>query len=666
MNADSVFAEALAAFQRGEFDRSRMLAEQEIKNHPGSASAQHLLGLIDCRAGRLESGIERLNNACKAEPDNIPFRLMLMRALVDSGRPNEALALPAPDSATDPGALPLWHARAEAADAAGEAVTAEHAWRVIADARPGDWRAVSNLGNALAAQGRWAEAGESLARAAAMNPSELPIQRNTGSALLQANRIADAVGHLAAVATADPNDCENRILLANALRRLERYDDAIAEFEAAKAMVGESAAIEFGLGRCFAGQKRFAEAEAALRRAIAIDPTDGDIAEQLGLVLNRTNQVDALSKLLDDAFSAGISRDRLGYLCAVLARREGRLNEAHKLLLGSDPGEEGNDHPIAWYRLKARIADELGNADEAFEAATAMNKARDRAMSADDFEASQRKAQSYRADLHELAATITPDWAGRVPLLKEPTDRRIAFLVGFPRSGTTLLDTFLMGHPQVDVLEEEQLVGKAGAVVGKIKDLPDVPMPQLQRARETYLDALAERISPEFTGLVVDKYPLDMTMAPLIQAMFPGAPIIFAQRHPCDVVLSSFIQGFGIANFADIGELADYYDAVISVWMNARESMSLNAHTVVYEKLVADPAATLRPVIDFLGLDWHDELLDHQATARGRGTIITPSFDQVTEPLTKAPSGRWKRYAKQLKPVLPVLLPWAKRLGYDD
>jgi hypothetical protein len=87
---------------------------------------------------------------------------------------------------------------------------------------------------------------------------------------------------------------------------------------------------------------------------------------------------------------------------------------------------------------------------------------------------------------------------------------------------------------------------------------------------------------------------------------------------------------------------------------------------LVYEGLVADPNRALRPLIDFLGLEWRPELLDHRATAKARGAIITPSYDQVIQPLSKAPSGRWRRYERQLEPVLPVLLPWAERLGYAD
>jgi hypothetical protein len=94
--------------------------------------------------------------------------------------------------------------------------------------------------------------------------------------------------------------------------------------------------------------------------------------------------------------------------------------------------------------------------------------------------------------------------------------------------------------------------------------------------------------------------------------------------------------------------------------------MNLNVHTVVYEELVRDPRAVLRPLLAFLGLDWHERILDHRRTAKDRGTIVTPTYDQVTEPLNTRASGRWKRYERQLEPILPVLLAWAKKLGYAD
>ena len=601
MSGGAQFKDAAEAFQRGDLDRALALAEDAVGSAP-SPQWQHLLGLIHCRLGQPEAGVDHLRAAAEAEPGNPAFQVMRARALVDAGRVEELLAIPEPPPPTSPATLALWQSRAEAADLAGKVDLSVRAWSAVMAAAPQDWRAWGNLGNALARQQRLTEAADALAEAARLNRTEPAVR-------------ADAVAALA------------------------------------KAGAQHQALLQFD------------EAEAAFRRAYALDPTDRSIVHQLGVALERTNRLEELAKLLDDASAAGIGKQELGYLWAILARREGKLEEARDLLAGADPAAD----PVAWNALRAKIADALGDSEQAFEAAAAMNQAAiDRSVRAEDRDEWSRRTSAYREEQRELAGTITPEWAAKVPLLAEPPRQRVAFLLGFPRSGTTLLDTFMLGHPEIAVLEEQQLVGAAAQVTGPIEDLPTVSKAKLKQARATYCDRLAEYVGAGFAGLAIDKFPLDMASAPLIQAMFPGAPILFMQRHPCDVVLSGFMQSFGLVNFSEIADAAEYYDALMRIWTASRETMALNVHDVVYEELVGDPEAVLKPAIAFLGLEWDDRILDHQRTAKARGTIQTPSYDQVTEPVTARASGRWKRYAKQLEPVLPILLPWAERLGYRD
>ena len=112
-------------------------------------------------------------------------------------------------------------------------------------------------------------------------------------------------------------------------------------------------------------------------------------------------------------------------------------------------------------------------------------------------------------------------------------------------------------------------------------------------------------------------------------------------------------------------DIALLYDAVMTLWRNCRAVLPLNVHVVRYEQVVADPEAELRRLAAFLGLEWDDRLLDHQATARGRGHVGTPSYAQITEPLYTRARGRWTRYREQLAPVLPILAPWCAAMGYE-
>jgi Flp pilus assembly protein TadD len=650
-------AEALAAFQRGDLGHARQVAETALAASP-SPQWNHILGLIHCRLGQPADGVPYLRAAWQADPANATFQVMLSRALVDSGQAEEALELPAPASATWPAELALLQARAEAADAAGKSEVAAQAWAELARARPQDWRALSNLGNALALLERWEEAADPLARAASLQPSDPMLRRNAGTALAKAGRMVEAEQHFRAATELDPTDGAAQMMLGWALTELKRFDEALAVLNAAKERLGDRAEIEMAIARSELGLVHFPEAEAAYRRVLEIEPANRDAFHELGLIHERTSRLDALSDMLDQAQAVGIGQDSLSYVWAVRARREGRLEEARALLMKSSP----EDNAIGWYRLLAKIADAEGNWAEAFDATVAMNRA------ADDYDDWRYRTADFRAKLRSDTRLLQPRWVATLTQLP-PAERTPAFLVGLPRSGTTLLDTFLMGHPGTAVLEELPLINAAQLALGAESRLP-APIPDLVRARTAYFDELAKRVPPGFDGLAVDKSPLNMLQGPLIHSLFPGARVIFAQRHPCDVVLSGFMQSFraslGMANYLDLEDAADFYDAVMGFWTRTRELIPLEVHTIIYEDLVADPAATLRPLIEFLGLEWDERLLDHQQTAAARGTILTASYDQVVQPLNKRAVGRWRRYEKQLEPVLPVLLPWAERLGYTD
>jgi hypothetical protein len=160
-----------------------------------------------------------------------------------------------------------------------------------------------------------------------------------------------------------------------------------------------------------------------------------------------------------------------------------------------------------------------------------------------------------------------------------------------------------------------------------------------------------------------------MIRAPLIQRIFPDAKVILTLRHPCDVVLSCFMQNFKVteamASFLDLTNASLTYDRIFGYWAKCTELLPLQVHEVRYEAMVADLEAEVRPLLQFLGLSWNNEILDHQRTAVERGYIRTPSYAQVTERLYERASGRWTRYRSQMEHVLPILAPWAERLGYD-
>ncbi|HEX8623427.1 MAG TPA: sulfotransferase [Allosphingosinicella sp.] len=498
--------------------------------------------------------------------------------------------------------------------------------RIVA-ADPADWEMWNNLGNARHAGGDLEGAIEALGRARRLRPDMAPIQLNYAMLAAAAGRLEESVEAYEAVARLEP-------------------DNPIVPLE---------------LGRARAGLGRMDEAESAYRRAVGLAPGLAIAWLELGIVLERANRIDRLEPLLAEARSQGIAADELAYLEALLLREQGRTEEALALARRAPADVE----PARRALLIGRLADSLGDSGAAFEAFAEANR-----IAAGEPAAARADPEAYRRRVAAMTARLTPEWlAGWTPV--EPGSRPApVFLVGFPRSGTTLLDTVLMGHPAVAVLEEEPILERVDAAAGGLDGLADLDSAATERLRDLYF-AEAERLVPDLGGrTLIDKLPLNLLAQPLIRRLFPEARIVFALRHPCDVVLSCFMQSFEIndamANFLDLADSARLYDLVLAFDRRCREVLALEAHTVRYEALVEDLEGEARALLYFLGLPWDPAVLDHRRTARARGTISTPSYSQVIRPIYREASGRWERYRAQMAPVLPLLAPWAIRLGYGD
>jgi hypothetical protein len=199
--------------------------------------------------------------------------------------------------------------------------------------------------------------------------------------------------------------------------------------------------------------------------------------------------------------------------------------------------------------------------------------------------------------------------------------------------------------------------------------MPTASDERIMEARNAYFETAASKTPLKPGNLLVDKNPLAINAAPFIRRLFPDARFIFAVRHPCDVVLSCYVTNFrmndGMANFVQLDTGAELYDISFRYFERVQSLMPTPTHQVVYENVVQDQDRELRRLFDFLELDWHDAVLDHQTTAKSRGRIKTASYAQVAEPLYKRSAGRWQNYRKHLEPIFPVLQPWVEKFGYS-
>jgi tetratricopeptide (TPR) repeat protein len=247
------------------------------------------------------------------------------------------------------------------------------------------------------------------------------------------------------------------------------------------------------------------------------------------------------------------------------------------------------------------------------------------------------------------------------------------FLVGFPRSGTTLLEQILASHPDVTAMEERDCLIDAQneflATPEGLERLQNMHGDELDAAREAYWQRVSEANITPSTPVFVDKMPLNTVLLCLVAKLFPQAKILFALRDPRDVVLSCFRRRFGMN--AQMYELitqkgaAQYYDAVMRLADIYRKKLGLDIHDLRYEAMVADLKTEMRGVCDFLGLPWDDSLRDFADRAKAR-SIDTPSAAQVARGLYTQGAGQWQHYAVQMAPILPLLALWLSYFGYSD
>jgi hypothetical protein len=245
-----------------------------------------------------------------------------------------------------------------------------------------------------------------------------------------------------------------------------------------------------------------------------------------------------------------------------------------------------------------------------------------------------------------------------------------AFLIGFPRSGTTLLEVALEGHPQIVTLEEHELLTEGvhayfGEAAG-LERLARAGEPELEPLRRQYWERARLGGADLIGKFFIDKHPLNTLKLPLIARLFPGARILFACRDPRDVVLSCFRRRFrmnpAMYQLLTLEGTAQFYDAVMELADRARPLLPLEWHEVRYERLMTDFSGSLHSICAFLGLEPTEHMGEFAARVVARERA-TPSSAQLARGLDASGIGAWKNYRESLTPVLPLLTRWIERFG---
>ncbi len=549
----------------------------------------------------------------------------------------ESLCLDVLQLAPDrPGALTVLY---EIRKSAGNHRAAEALIRRIVQFDPNNFWATNELTLALLNKGDLAE-GEIHARNAVRIAPENPQSHNLmGMIMTEAQRPAVAEYHYRRVLELAGN--RDPILLANlawCLKNQGRMEESRALYEESVAAAPEIRQTLLGWARMEEADRKFEAAMDILARLEKVTPDDPNIALTRAIVLGRMRRYDEAIALLD-GLAARVEGGRLG------------------------PNE---------MLEKGRLLDQMGRHDEAF-AAFLEGKALARELSGNAYLDEQANQMVAR-----LRGFFT---AERLRILPRATTRRDVpqpvFILGFPRSGTTLVEQTLTAHPSVAAGDELPLIHDITGIMPRMLASP-MAYPEalaelwmgdrregLDDLRDYYLQKVRQMgVLREGADFFTDKMPLNETHLGLIAMLFPEAPLIHVIRHPLDIMVSAISNHFthGLYCATALETAASHYVRVMDLVQHYRSQMALRYLPLRYEDMVADQEGSVRAMLDFVGLEFDPRCLSfHENTRYAR----TASYAQVTERLYDRSKFRYRHYLRHLEPVIPILRPIIERLGYD-
>lgn len=592
---------------------------------------------------------------------------------------------------------------------AGNPLEAERLCRAQLREHPQDENRLLLLALSLQYQGRLAEATNVYHRLTELLPDSSMHRYNYATALRQAGSLPEAEAAYARAIQLDPRNLDPKIQLG--LLLLDRHDYLAArellldafELDRELPLVRIHAARACSLSQDFRGAEDLLKpwrgwlplnddalqlelakqlnllsdapsATALLEDLVGRNPSHLEARVQLASMYERLNRMADAEPLLQSVDNAAelssntLLRSEVEHLRATLALRNGDVAAARSLLERVGP-RHANDY--AHHFDLARVHDKLGETELAMDSLRSAH-----AIQAEEL--AHASPEHFEAGALALPATIprvsVEGYARWAQLIAPDTRNSPVFIVGFPRSGTTLLEQMLDAHPGLQSMDENPFFNR---LAGKLRNHhPDIlaNLDLLQQRdcdelRKSYLLMVSETIQRRWSAQLIDKNPLNMMWVPLIHRLFPEAKFILALRHPCDVILSCYMQNFRSsilgAACASLDRLAAAYVQAMQCWLEDEHLFRPKVLVSRYEELVADFPGQTRRIADFLELEDAAPMLQFDRHARDKGYIATPSYRQVIEPVNRKGLNRWARYRREFEPLLPVLEPMLRHWGYS-
>ncbi|HLW23701.1 MAG TPA: sulfotransferase [Steroidobacteraceae bacterium] len=628
----------------GRFEEAAATLKRATLLRPEFADAHNDLGRVLLKLGQTEAAIAACERALALRPQFTAAIGNLADAKRIQGDLDAAIEGYLRVIALDPGLTEAVTQLARALLAAGRGAEAVPYYQRLL-ARGPHPETLNELGSLLVGLARYDEAARCFREALALAPADARLHANLGHALHCLGDFRASIEHSRRAAQLDPRLAQAHLHLGNSLLAMNALYEADAAYRAGLDVAPEHAALHAAQAMAARALGRLAEAETSAQRALALRPGAADTLALLGSLAIDRGRFEAAEELLRQAIAIDPqSPEALTSLAVV-----------RKMTLADAPWQEAAERALArglpvahasnLHHALGKYHEDVGNPDAAFEHHRRGN------------ELARRSRPLYdRAEMTRgVSATLASfDRASLAALRSDERDSsRAVFVVGMPRSGTSLTEQILASHPQVHGAGELLYwIYAADVERAAVAERRAATIAQLGR---DYLSGLAA-LAPQ-PMRVIDKLPVNFRRLGLIHAALPQARFIHLERNALDTCLSIYFQGFSAAHpyATDLGDIAHYYHEyrrLMSHWRAVLPAETLLE--VRYEDLVEDPEGWSRRMLAHLGLPWDARCLEFHRTDR---PVLTASNWQVRQPIGKGSIGRWRRYERFLGELREALGP---------